>query len=103
MPFGDKLREKRKEMGMTQEDLAEKINMELTRQSISKWEKGPASYPEVGTLLALAVVLDVSLDELFADELRYLRKGCQDDDDFFKKYPGAVAGLEALAEAMKNM
>lgn len=36
MPFGDKLREKREEMGLTQETLAEKINTEITRQSISK-------------------------------------------------------------------
>lgn len=36
--FGDNLKKVRKEKGLSQEALAEKIN--VVRQTISKWEKG---------------------------------------------------------------
>ena len=43
MTFGEKLLQLRKEKGLSQEALAEKIN--TTRQAISKWENGQG-YPE---------------------------------------------------------
>ena len=43
MNFGDNLRKIRKDYKMSQEDLAEKVN--VSRQSVSKWETNN-SYPE---------------------------------------------------------
>lgn len=38
MKFADKLQELRKAQGLSQEDLAERLN--VSRQSVSKWETG---------------------------------------------------------------
>ena len=51
----------RKQLGMTQIDLSEKIN--YSDKSISKWERGDG-IPDVPTLVQLAEVFGVSVDEL---------------------------------------
>ena len=62
MSFALRLKEARKEKGYSQEQLAEAL--EVSRQSITKWETGTA-YPELKKLLGLSVFLDKNLDELF--------------------------------------
>ncbi len=61
MGFAEKLKEIRKQNHLSQEDLAELLD--VSRQSVSKWEQS-SGYPEVETLLLLAEKLHVSLDEL---------------------------------------
>lgn len=51
----------RKLHGMTQEELAEKIN--VSRQAIAKWENG-GSMPDLQSCIALADFFDVSIDDL---------------------------------------
>ncbi len=65
MAFADNLRQLRKERGLSQEALAEL--MDVSRQAVSKWEQGEG-YPEVEKLLLLSGKLDVSLDRLMAQE-----------------------------------
>ena len=38
MTFGERIKALRKERGMTQEELAERLS--VTRQTVSKWEQG---------------------------------------------------------------
>lgn len=97
--FGDKLKALREARGMTQESLAAEINLELTRQSVSNWER-TASYPDVEKLLAIAVLFNVSLDELFEDELAYMRKDGSDWERFKEKYPGIITGVETLIKIL---
>lgn len=52
--------------GMTQESLAERLN--VSRQTISKWEMD-ASTPEMDKALELCKVFNCSLDHLFRDEM----------------------------------
>lgn len=59
--FGDNLKLIRKERGITQEQLAEML--EVTRQAVSRWESDNG-YPETDKLLTIAKRLDVSLDYL---------------------------------------
>ncbi|MBR3753124.1 MAG: helix-turn-helix transcriptional regulator [Ruminiclostridium sp.] len=66
MGFAENLRELRKERGLSQEDLAELLD--VSRQAVSKWEQG-MGYPEVETLLLLAGKLNISLDSLMAVEI----------------------------------
>ena len=66
MSFADRLKEARRSCGLSQEDLAEQLD--VSRQAVGKWEQGQA-YPEVEKLLALCGVLNTSLDALMADEL----------------------------------
>jgi transcriptional regulator with XRE-family HTH domain len=58
----------RRESGMTQQDLANRLN--VTNKAVSKWETGEG-YPEITMLPALADALGVSVDEL----LRGARSG----------------------------
>lgn len=66
MSFADSLKQIRKERGLTQENLAE--IMDVSRQAVSKWELGEG-YPEVEKLLLLSSKLNVSLDSLMGAEI----------------------------------
>ena len=59
--FGKYIAEKRKQLGMTQMQLAEKLH--VTDKAVSKWERG-LSYPDVTLLEPLAEELSVSIGEL---------------------------------------
>ena len=61
MCFSENLKRIRKEKGMSQEELAELLD--VSRQAVSKWEQDMA-YPEVEKLLLLSKKMNVSLDEL---------------------------------------
>lgn len=64
MKFGLKLQSLRKEKGLSQEALAEKLN--VSRQAVSKWETGEG-YPEIEKLLLISELFQVSLDYLMKD------------------------------------
>lgn len=66
MSFAENLKQIRKQNNLSQEDLAELLD--VSRQAVSKWEQG-AGYPEVDKLLALSNKLNVSLDSLMATEI----------------------------------
>ena len=59
--FGAFISEKRKALGMTQKELAEKLF--LSDKAVSKWERG-LSLPDVSVLMPLAQVLGVTVAEL---------------------------------------
>lgn len=59
--FADRLIEMRRSRGLSQEELAN--NLGLSRQAISKWERAESA-PDIGNLVALANIYDVTLDEL---------------------------------------
>ena len=61
MKFGENLQKLRKEKGLSQEQLAEKLG--VTRQSVSKWESG-ASYPEMDKIVSLCNMFHCDLDVL---------------------------------------
>jgi len=65
MKLGMKLAEKRKELGITQLELAEK--MHVTRQTVSRWESGTA-FPDIEKVAELAGYLNVSCDFLLKDD-----------------------------------
>lgn len=65
MSFAENLRLIRKEKGITQEGLAEML--QVSRQAVSKWEAG-TGYPETDKLLTIARELNVSLDYLMDNE-----------------------------------
>ena len=66
MSFADNLKQLRKMNQLSQEELAEILN--VSRQAVSKWEQG-IGYPEVEKLLLLSKILNVSLDSLMAAEI----------------------------------
>ena len=66
MTFGENLQFLRKRLNMTQEDLAEK--MEVSRQSVSKWESN-AAYPETETILRLCDLFHCDMDTLLRGDV----------------------------------
>ena len=67
MTFGEKLREARKEAGLTQEQLAEKLS--VSRSAVAKWESD-LGMPDVGNLKAMSGLLSVSIDQLLDEDDR---------------------------------
>ena len=68
MTFGENLQFLRKRAGLTQEDLAEK--MEVSRQSVSKWESNTA-YPEMDAILRLCDLFSVDMDTLLRGDVSH--------------------------------
>ena len=65
MFFSEKLYSLRRAKGLSQENLADMLN--VSRQSVSKWEAG-AAMPEIEKLMAIADIFSVSVDSLLRDE-----------------------------------
>ena len=63
--LGKFIAENRKSLGMTQEELAQKLF--VTNKAVSKWEKGQ-SFPDIVLFEPLADALGVSVSELFSSE-----------------------------------
>lgn len=57
--FAEQLKKFRQEKNISQEELAKQLF--ISRQAISKWENGDAT-PDLGNLVKLAEIFDVSLD-----------------------------------------
>ena len=72
MELKDIILQKRKQKNMTQEELAEQLN--VARQTISKWETGE-TIPDIDSLKKLAVLLDFSVDNALGVEIE------NDNDD----------------------
>ncbi len=60
-----KIKEFREELRLTQKELAEKLNN--VQRNVSNWESG-ASEPDCETIMKLAEIFGVSIDELFGKE-----------------------------------
>ena len=65
MHIGDKIREKREALGLTQQQLAEKLF--VSRQTVCRWESG-ARCPDLVMAKKISVVLGISLDEMLPEE-----------------------------------
>lgn len=66
MKFGENLYKLRKTAKMSQEKLAEK--MDVTRQSVSKWENGE-SYPEMEKIMKLCNIFHCKINELVHEDM----------------------------------
>lgn len=65
MTFGEKLQKLRRESGLSQEKLAERLN--VSRQAVSKWELGTAA-PDVDNIVRLSKFFQVSLEYLMVED-----------------------------------
>lgn len=74
MTFAEKLKSIRRQTGLSQEQLAEKLG--VSRQAVTKWETD-AGIPDIENLMAISSLFDVSIDELLSNE-----KGRKAQTDF---------------------
>ena len=65
MQLGNQIHQLRKLSGMTQEQLAEKLN--VSRQTISKWESD-TTMPDLESMVRICRIFQLSLDELVLKE-----------------------------------
>lgn len=92
MTLGEKLYGLRKKRGLSQEQLAECLN--VSRQSISKWE-GDITYPEADKLIALSEYFQVSLDYLMKVDLTDETQGRADE---YRKPAMDMAAMEGMID-----
>ena len=70
MDFDKKIIELRKQNNLTQEDLAEKLN--VSRQTVSNWETSKC-YPDIETLVIISNKFNVSLDVLIKENVKMIK------------------------------
>lgn len=78
--LGARLAKYRKKKGLSQEELAYKLD--VSRQAVSKWERDEAS-PDTNNLIALSKIYNVSLDDLLykdPDEISFDNAENKDKD-----------------------
>ena len=83
---GERLAKYRKKANMSQEELADKLN--VSRQAVSKWERGESS-PGTDNLIALASLYNITLDDLLnkdPDETFNSKKEETKEEDNKKEY-----------------
>ena len=83
MRFSLKLQKLRKENNLSQELLAEKLNM--SRQAISKWESG-ISYPDMSTMINICKVLNCNIEDLLDDDVIGNNSSSKSDKFNINKY-----------------
>lgn len=75
MSLGEKIRAMRQQASLSQEQLAEKLN--VSRQAITKWETGKG-IPDIANLIAISDEFDLSLDQLIKDDIVVKKKVISD-------------------------
>ena len=90
MSLSENLQFLRAREGLTQEQLAEQLD--VSRQSVSKWESN-ASYPEMDTLLKLCDIFHTDLDTLLRGSAeKSLSEDTAGYDRFMTSYARKIAG-----------
>ena len=97
MSLSENLQRLRKEKGLSQEDVAQKLY--VSRQSVSKWENGNAE-PGVKDLAALADMFGVTLDELVGRECPQSLAASQKAERRFKRARQIETAYRFLAVLM---
>ena len=71
MELGSQIRKRRQALGLSQDELGSRVY--ATRQSVSNWENGKTC-PDIKSLLLLAEVFSVSLDDLVKGDIAEMKK-----------------------------
>ena len=105
MKLSEKIKEYRNIFDISQEDLAEKLN--VSRQAITKWETGDG-LPEISNIKTLAKLMGVSLDYLLDEtkkleypiKRRCLRCNVEMLEDYDIKVEGASYGIKLAKQGI---
>lgn len=113
MTLGEKLLDLRKKLGLSQEEVAEKLN--VSRQTISKWETGQ-TVPELFKVKLLSELYNVSYDYLISSsqisgDLTSIENIVDEIDwtsAWAKKYPilstyQGINGINSYVEKISNI
>ena len=92
MTFGEKLQSLRQRAGMSQDQLAERL--EVSRQAVSRWERDE-TMPETDKVVALADIFDVTTDYL-------LRPQPESSETKTEKPPRGTEGLGGAVSGLRQ-
>ena len=95
MDISNQIKKRRTDMGLSQEELAERIY--VSRQTISNWETDK-TYPDIQSLLMLSVLFDTTIDVLVKGDLEMMEKTVASADA--KKMRTLGIGMYALLVLM---
>lgn len=89
MELGSHIKEHRKELRLSQDDLAERIY--VSRQTISNWECG-RTYPDVQSLLLLSNVFGVTVDSLIKGDVETMAQVMDEATKSFRQAAAVLCG-----------
>lgn len=84
----------RDSMGLSQEELAEKVY--VSRQTISNWETGK-NYPDIHSLLLLSSLFDISLDQLIKGDFQMMKEEIKEIEIKKLNHCGMILGILMIA------
>lgn len=94
--IGDRIKKRRKELNLTQLQLAEKLN--VTDRAVSKWEQNDGN-PDFSILSTLAEVLDVTLDYLIAGKT-YRASNIENEENVEDENQDAIVKCKQCGERL---
>ena len=100
MNFSDNLKRLRKENNLSQEELAEKLN--VSRQSVSKWESNSA-YPEMDKIIQISNMFNVGIDELLNKDIREVQEEKQVKSNINKYIDDFLSFISKSIDMFLNM
>lgn len=77
MEIGNKIKNYRESINLSQEELADKVY--VSRQTVSNWENNK-SYPDINSLKLLSNIFDVSLDDLVKGDIEKMKRKVEESD-----------------------
>lgn len=97
--IGSFLKELRKEKGLTQEQMAEKLN--VSGRTISRWETGN-NMPDISLLMEIAELYEVSISEIISGERKSenMNEEVKDTADVMATY--ATSEKEIMIKSIRN-
>lgn len=93
MDIGNQIRERRARLGLSQDELAQKLY--VSRVTISHWETGK-TLPDVQSMLLLANLFDTTIDELVRGDVDEMREMVKKSERRTKVFAVALATVEVI-------
>ena len=93
MDIGNQIRERRVRLGLSQDELAQKLY--VSRVTISHWETGK-TLPDVQSMLLLANLFDTTIDELVRGDVDEMREMVKKSEQRTKVFAVALATVEVI-------
>ncbi len=90
--LGFYISERRREKGLTQKDLAQRLY--VTDKAVSRWERGKG-FPDIVVIKSLAEALDVSINELLGEKT-------EETESVTEKKTAAVNSIQAIIDSFEK-
>lgn len=94
MSIGERIREERAKLGLSQEELAERLY--VSRVTISHWETGK-TLPDVQSMMLLAQLCGITLDEMVREDVDEMRAIVEKDEGRTKVLAVALGIIDVMA------